>query len=118
MKGDLGTHITFRVPGGQVGRYRTIFVGAPQFREGSEAVLFLEAGRASLPHVIGLSQGAFRVAPDARTGRRMVTTPIVMGRIDAAPQRVVRGDPARRPLPIEAFREAVRQVLASQGAAK
>jgi hypothetical protein len=118
MKGDLGTHVTFRVPGGQVGRYRTVFVGAPQFREGSEAVLFLKADRAALPYIIGLSQGAYRVAPDARTGRRMVTTPIVVGGIDDAPRRVVRGDPARRPLPIESFREAVRQVLASQGAAK
>ena len=60
LKGDLGTHVTFRVPGGQVGRYRTIFVGAPQFQEGNEVVLFLKAERASLPSVIGLNQGAFR----------------------------------------------------------
>jgi hypothetical protein len=118
MKGDLGTHVTFRVPGGQIGRYRTIFIGAPQFAEGNEVVLFLKAERASLPSIIGLSQGAFRVMPDARTGRRMVTTPIVVGAIGAEPKRVVRGDPARRPLPIESFRDVVRQVMATAGAAK
>ena len=117
MKGDLGTHVTFGVPGGQLGRYRTIFVGAPEFRKGQEVVLFLETERASLPRIIGLSQGAFRVVPDARTGRRMVTTPVVMGKPGGAPQRIVRGDPARKPLPIESFRAVVRQVMA-QGAAK
>ena len=32
LKGDLGEHVTFRVPGGQIGRYRTVFVGAPEFK--------------------------------------------------------------------------------------
>jgi hypothetical protein len=117
MKGDLGTHVTFRVPGGQIGRYRTIFVGAPEFQPGNEVVLFLKAERASLPHIIGLSQGAFRVVADARTGRRVVTTPVLMGKPGGDPQRVVRGDPARKPLAIESFRDGVRQVMA-QGAAK
>ena len=41
----------------------------------------------------------------------MVTTPIVMGKEGSEPERVVRGDVTRRPLPIEAFRDAVRQVM-------
>jgi hypothetical protein len=118
LKGDLGGHVTFRVPGGQLGRYRTIFVGAPEFREGDELVLFLKSGDASLPRIIGLSQGAFRVVPDARSGRRIVTTPIVMGKADGGPQPVVRGDATRKPVSIESFRELVRQVMASQGAAQ
>src|SRR5829696_1272970 len=43
LKGNLGEHVTFRVPGGEAGRYRTIFVGAPQFQRGDEVVLFLKA---------------------------------------------------------------------------
>lgn len=117
LKGDLGATVTLRVPGGRLGRYRTIFVGAPEFKQGDEVVLFLKHSGPSHPYIIGLSQGAFRVVPDPRTGRRMVTTPIVMGKGGDAPERVVRGDDTRKPLPIEAFRDAVRQVLA-QGAGR
>jgi hypothetical protein len=112
LKGNLGERMTFRVPGGQLGRYRTIFVGAPEFREGDEVVLFLKYSGPSFPYIIGLSQGAFRVVAEARTGRRMVTTPIVMGKGGDEPERIVRGEVTRKPLSIDAFRDAVRQVLA------
>jgi hypothetical protein len=117
LKGNLGETVILRVPGGQMGRYRTVFVGAPEFRDGDEVVLFLKHAGPSYAYIIGLSQGAFRVVADARTGRRMVTTPIVMGKGGAEPERVVRGDVTRRPLPIEAFRDAVRQVM-EKGAAQ
>ena len=117
LKGHLGEHLTFRVPGGQIGRYRTVFVGAPEFRTGDEVVLFLKQAGPSSFYIIGLSQGAFRVVPDAGTGRRMVTTPIVMGKESGQPEPIVRGDVTRKPLPIDAFRDAVRQVIA-KGAAQ
>ena len=117
LKGELGPNFTIRVPGGQVGRYRTIFIGAPEFHAGDELILFLQTPRASLPHIVGLSQGAFRVVPDPGSGQRMVTTPIVMGKGTGDAERVVRGDPARRPVPINAFRDVVRQVM-TQGAAR
>jgi hypothetical protein len=112
LKGNLGESVTFRVPGGQIGRYRTVFVGAPEFQEGDEVVLFLKHSGPSYPYIIGLSQGAFRVVADPRTGRRMVTTPVVMGTGGDEPERIVRGDATRKPLPIDAFRNAVRQILA------
>ena len=115
LKGQLGTHFTIRIPGGQVGRYRTVFVGAPEFQAGDELVLFLKTPRASLPHIIGLSQGAFRVVFDPRSGQRMVATPIVMGKATGEAERVVRGDPARHPVSIDAFRGVVRQVMAEAG---
>lgn len=117
LKGQLGPNFTIRIPGGQMGRYRTVFVGAPEFRFGDELVLFLETPRASLPHIVGLSQGAFRVVSDPRTGQRMVTTPIVIGKGTGESERVVRGDPTRRPVSISAFRDVVRQVM-EQGAAR
>ncbi|MEO6238256.1 MAG: hypothetical protein ABIQ52_14760 [Vicinamibacterales bacterium] len=115
LKGDLGSTVTIRVPGGQLGRYRTIFVGAPEFQRGDEVILFLSQARAAYPYIFGLSQGAFRVLADSRSGQRMVTTPIVMGKGGDAPERIVRGDVTRKPLPIDAFRDAVRQVLAQRG---
>ncbi|HEX9368381.1 MAG TPA: hypothetical protein VF921_17250 [Vicinamibacterales bacterium] len=115
LKGNLGERVTVRVPGGQIGRYRTVFVGAPEFQAGDEVVFFLKPADSSSLYIIGLSQGAFRVVADARTGRRIVTTPIVMGKGGDAPEPIVRGDVTRKPLAIDAFRDVVRQVLA-QGA--
>ena len=112
LKGNLGDSLTFRVPGGRIGRYRTVFVGAPEFKEGDEVVLFLKHAGPSYLYIVGLSQGAFRVVEDARTGRHMVTTPIVMGKGGDEPEPIVRGDVTRKPLPIDAFRDAVRQVMA------
>jgi len=117
LKGDLGEHVTFKVPGGEIGRYRTVFVGAPGFTRGDEVVLFLRTQRAALPFIVGLNQGAYRVVADRQSGRRMVTAPIVMGNGGLGVEPVVRGAPTRRPLPIEAFRDVVRDVLA-QGAAR
>ena len=112
LKGGAGERLVVRVPGGQVGRYRTIFVGAPEFREGDEVVLFLRTAGSRIPYIVGLSQGAYRVAGDG-TGRKIVTAPLVMGHAGDS-TRVVRGDPNRRPPTIDAFRDAVRQVLAGR----
>ena len=117
LKGNLGERLTVKVPGGQLGRYRTVFIGAPEFQDGDEVVLFLKGSAPSYPYIIGLSQGAFRVVTDARSGRRMVTTPILMGKGGEDPEPVVRGAVTRKPLAIEAFRDVVRLVI-SQGAAQ
>jgi hypothetical protein len=111
LKGSDASEITFKVPGGQLGRYRTVFVGAPTFERGQEVILFLKSDGSSMPFVVGLSQGVFHVVTDARSGRRLVTPPIVMAKpgVDAEP--IVRGDPARRDMSVEAFRDTVRQVL-------
>jgi hypothetical protein len=117
LKGDLGRFVTFRVPGGEVGRYRTIVIGAPEFKVGDEVVLFLKTPASSVPFIAGFNQGVYRVVPDRDTGRRMVTTPIVMGREGGEAVRVVRGETARRPMAIETFRDTVKDVIA-KGAAR
>jgi hypothetical protein len=113
-KGSGSGTVTVRVPGGQIGRYRTVFVGAPTFRAGDEVVLFLRSsgGRAA---IVGLSQGAFRVVAD-RTGRRLVTSPVVMATPDGRATPVVRGDVTRRPIAVDAFRDLVRRV--AEGSAR
>lgn len=120
LKGDPLGQITFKVPGGELGRYRTVFVGAPEFARGDEVILFLKTNGSSMPFVIGLSQGVFRVVTDARSGRRVVTPPMVMARAGVDAEKVVRGDPSRREVPVETFRDTVRQVLAetAQGGAR
>jgi hypothetical protein len=110
LKGGPGDVVTFRVPGGQIGRYRNVMVGAPEFHIGEEAVLFLRAQGPSVAHVFGLSQGVFRVRVDGRTGSRVVVPPVLMSTGEAA-EPVVRGAVDRTPLPIEAFAATVRAAM-------
>ena len=112
LKGDLGSELTVRVPGGRLGRYRTIMVGAPVFSRGDDVVLFLNTGAPSYPTIVGLSQGAFRVVSVPGRATPMVAPPAVMGMPGEEAQPVVRGDTARRPIGIDQFRSLVRQVLA------
>jgi len=117
LKGGPGDTVTFRVPGGQIGRYRNLVVGAPQFQTGEEAILFLSAAGPSIARVFGLSQGVFRVKVDARTGARLVVPPVLMSPADGdAAQPVIRGDVARRQLSLDQFAATVRDAMASRRA--
>jgi hypothetical protein len=110
LKGGSGETLTFRVPGGQVGRYRSITVGAPVLESGTEAVLFLRKPDNGLPYVFGLNQGVFRVHRDARTQRRLVVPPVVAR--GETPERIERGAVSRQPMPLEDFGAQVQSVIA------
>ena len=109
IKGQPGATVYFRVPGGQIGRYRRFMVGAPEFASGDEVVLFLKGRPPVVPFPFGLSQGVYRVVRDA-DGRSLVTPPVV----SEAPGRVVRGDASRRPLELSAFTRNVRAIAERQ----
>ena len=106
LKGDTAGMVSFRVPNGQVGRYRRVLVGAPEFTAGDEVVVFLQGRPPALPSVFGLNQGLYRVGRDA-AARAMVMPP----RMNSGDGRVVRGDPARVALPIDTFAREVRAVM-------
>ena len=57
LKGGPGETLTFRVPGGQIGRYRSVMVGAPVFESGDEAVLFLTQREDEIPPSVRLEPG-------------------------------------------------------------
>jgi hypothetical protein len=80
-------------------------VGAPEFAAGDEVVLFLKARAPAMPMPYGLSQGVYRVTRD--TAGRATVAPLVTG----AAGRVVRGDPARRALDVDAFAARVRAAV-------
>lgn len=109
LKGGTGRTLSFKVPGGQIGRYRSVTIGAPQFRAGDEAFLFLNSSGV----VFGLNQGVFRVRQDQISGRRVVVTPVLVGTGDT-PERVTRGASSRRPMEVDAFGAQVRAAMASQ----
>lgn len=107
LKGAGEATAVFRVPGGEVGRYRRVMVGAPSFREGDEVVVFLAGRPPAMPMPFGLNQGVYRVA---RGADGAMVAPLVVD--DGA--RVVRGDPTRRPLTVDAFAASVRAIVARQ----
>lgn len=105
LKGSLGSMVRFRVPGGELGRYRTIVVGAPDFAVDQRVVVFLGAHGPAVPHIVGFNQGVFRVVRAADDSWVVSPPPALAG---AAAVRVVRGDPSRRPVPLADFEQQVR----------
>ncbi|HZR24791.1 MAG TPA: hypothetical protein VFA59_14450 [Vicinamibacterales bacterium] len=103
LKGDLGVTVQFLVPGGRLGRYRSVFVGAPEFNLDDRVVVFLGAHGPSMPYLVGFSQGVYRVVRSA--GADVVTPPPVWP--TATGTAVVRGDPARTTPPLADFEQRV-----------
>jgi hypothetical protein len=114
LKGSLGSTLRFRVPGGELGRFRSIVVGAPELAVNQRIVVFLGARGPSIPFVLGLNQGVFHVSRAADDSGWFVASPVMMP-TTAGDVRVVRGDPARRPLALDQFEQTVRSLA---GAAK
>ena len=112
-KDPLARRWSLAVPGGTIGRYMNVTVGAPNFTVGDEAVFFLNTRGGGLPAIFGLNQGVFRVSMEGASRRRIVTPPL-MSR-GTRPETVVRGDPARRPVPLETFGAQVQSVVAEAG---
>jgi hypothetical protein len=106
------TTVTFRVPNGRVGRYRRVLMGAPEFARGDEVVVFLQGRAPAVPTLYGLSQGVYRVVRDARAAPVVIPAPISAQGTGA--ERIVRGDPVRRPMPIDAFVRHVHTILESR----
>lgn len=102
LKGDLGGVLRFRVPGGTLGRYRNVVIGAPRFSVGDRVIVFLGANGPQVPYVLGLSQGVYRIS-DAE-GAPVVAPPPVMPGV-AGP--VTRGVLARRAAPLADFERDV-----------
>lgn len=118
LKGQASGFVYVRVPGGEVGRSRVVMVGAPTFRNGQRAVLFLRPTTTdSTYRPIGLTLGVYRVQPDPATGRPVVAPPLVSGVTEARSGPAVRGDPRRRLMPVQDFESLVRAVMASSGQA-
>jgi hypothetical protein len=105
LKGSFGGTIEFRVPGGELGRYRNVVVGAPEFAVGDRVIVFLAAAGPMIPYIVGFNQGVYRIVAGAERNAALVTPPPILP--GPQPRRIVRGDPTRRPLPLEKFEQRV-----------
>jgi hypothetical protein len=109
LKGTLGQTVQFRVSGGTLGRFRSVTVGAPEFAIDERIVVFLGVNGPTVPHVLGLNQGVFRVA---RASSGWVVTPPTTVPPVSGSVRIVRGDTSRRPMPLADFEQRVRALAA------
>jgi len=103
LKGQLGQVVQFRVPGGRMGRFRNVVVGAPTFTVGQRVVVFLGANGPQFPYLLGLNQGVYRIGVTS-AGVSMVTPPPIDGTV-AGP--VVRGSAQRQPAPLRDFEQSI-----------
>ncbi len=113
LKGSAGTFVSMRVPGGVIGRYRTVMIGSPVMRVGEQAVFFLKRGPGNSFWPVGLVQGIYRVRMFTG-GNAMVAPPVLPGVTTNAAGPVVRGDPRRRGMPVSEFESLVRLVVAGR----
>jgi len=105
LKGSLGSAVQFRVPGGSLGRFRSVVVGAPQFTVGQHVILFLGSHGPTIPYVLGLSQGVYRLTQSPQ-GDLMVTPPVIAAASDGP---IVRG--SLRPSSLGDFERQVRALV-------
>ena len=107
LKGSLGATLQFRVPGGDLGRFRSVVVGAPEFAVDQRVIVFLGASGPMVPYVLGLNQGVYRVVPGSDRATMMVMPPAMLPAASVSVP-VVRGDVNRRPLALSDFEQRVR----------
>ncbi len=111
MKGPLPQQIVVRLPGGRTGHVTAAVDGAPRFRPGEEAVLFLEKSRAGGFSVSGWVQGTFRIIRDPRTARETVTQDSSAFAVFDPAKRAFRTEGVRQ-MPFEQFRGSVSTAIA------
>jgi hypothetical protein len=112
LKGGERATVAFVSPGGELGRYRTVMVGAPDFLVGEEVVVFLRVSRSRGAYVVGLNQGVYRVATRGASGQRLVVSPVVTAPHGTEPVRIERGSAGGRAMPLAEFVDAVRAAMA------
>lgn len=105
LKGGLGATVQFSVPGGRLGRYRSITVGAPAFAPGERVIVFLGATGPAIAHLVGFSQGVYRMLLAQDAG--WTVTPPALWPSASGAETVVRGDASRVPMPLGDFESRV-----------
>jgi hypothetical protein len=72
-KGFLPSPVVVRMPGGKLQHLISHVDGVPQFQPGEEVYLFLTSQPGKQFHIVGWSQGTFRIRKSASTGAETVT---------------------------------------------
>ncbi len=94
MKGTAASQITIVTPGGQVGSVHQDSIGIPEFREGTENVLFIKNTQIG-PTVLYFDQGAYDVGRDEHGERTVSPVPSNVVKIDTQRGLAVPSDAPR-----------------------
>ena len=115
LKGQASGFVYMRVPGGVIGSTRHVMSGAPTFKAGERAVLFLKPGVSDPAYrPVGLTMGVYRIQVESLTRRLVVPPPLVAGRTENASGPAIRGDVRRKMMPITEFESLVRLGMAAR----
>ena len=111
-KGTSVRYVEVSTPGGRLGRVSQRFGGVPRLQRGSSYVAMLWQGPSGRVHIIGLSQGLFKV----RAGE---DGQLVIGRNPSSDLMLspVSGQPVQAAplsMPLENFRERVRLLVGKE----
>jgi hypothetical protein len=108
-----GSNVTeIMLPGGTANGYRQTFAGVPTLNSGESYVMFLWAGPAGAPQLVGLTQGLLNVGADAK-GTVMASRPMTTEQLLDANGKAVQDQPVR-----VQFSELKRIVTMAQAAGK
>jgi hypothetical protein len=116
-KGSAPPEIDVWMIGGHVGRIISYVPGAPRFRPGEEAVLFLEPTRTGEMSITAWGEGTFRVRVDAHTGEARVTQDMAIPPEYDAAMHTFRGE-GIRDWPLTVLKMRVFELEAANGSAK
>ena len=111
-KGTTVPYVEVSTPGGRLGRVSQRFGGVPRLQRGSSYVAMLWQGPSGRVHIIGLSQGLFKV----RAGK---DGQLVIGRNPSSDLMLspVNGQPVQAAplsMPLENFRDRVRALVGKE----
>jgi len=114
VKGTADRSVTFRVHGGELGRYRQVAIGAPTFQAGDDAFLFLRRASDGALWPVGMSAGVYKIS--SGTGSQAVVSPPVVAGVTATlGAQIVRGDARRKPMAVGDFAGVVKMLMAGGG---
>lgn len=88
-KGPERARVEVALPGGSVRGMQQAFAGTPELVPGREYVLFLWTGKSGVTHLIGLSQGVFRLSGDGKGGMVAARTASSEAMLDGRTGRMV-----------------------------
>ena len=113
LKGRADAFVYVRVPGGIIGNRRYSTVGAPAFRVGQRAMLFLRPNNTDTTYrPIGLTMGVYPIQTDPATGKVVIVEPpVIADTTTSANGAVVRGDRRRVPSSVPEFESLVKLAM-------
>jgi hypothetical protein len=112
LKGTADRAITFRVHGGELGRYRQVMIGEPVFAVGDDVYLFLKRAPDGALWTVGMGAGVYKVSMAA--GMPAVMPPPIAGVTATAGAQVIRGDARRKPMRTRDFASLVTLLVANR----